>query len=118
MPLVRQLKGTRPVPPEEEPAATTEGRSSTDEDPVSVDAPPTAAFGPALRSLRCGLGLSLGDLARLVNYSKSHLSRVETGKKQPTSDLAQHCDDALGGGGSLVRIAMSTHRRKTRAPRD
>lgn len=72
-------------------------------------------FGPALRTLRSSQGLSLGDLARLVNYSKSHLSRVENGKKQPTSDLARHCDVALGGEGSLVRIAMSVPRRVRQA---
>jgi hypothetical protein len=59
--------------------------------------------------------LSLGALAHLVNYSKSHLSRVETGKKQPTAELARHCDDALGGEGTLIRIAMSVPRRRPRA---
>ncbi len=80
--------------------------------PVSV-AP--AEFGSALRTLRSSQGLSLGDLAHLVNYSKSYLSRVETGKKQPTADLARHCDDALGGEGRLIRIAMSVPRRRTQA---
>ncbi|MBR8740612.1 helix-turn-helix transcriptional regulator [Nocardiopsis sp. MG754419] len=68
-------------------------------------------FGSALRTLRNSQGLSLGELSRLVNYSKSHLSRVENGKKQPTSDLARHCDGALGGEGRLIRIARSVPRR-------
>ncbi len=72
-------------------------------------------FGPTLRALRTSQGLTLGDLARLVNYSKSHLSRVETGKKLPTADLARHCDDALGAEGSLISIAMSLPRRRVQA---
>jgi len=82
---------------------------------LDVESLPPTEFGSALRALRSSRGLSLGDLARLVNYSKSHLSRVENGKKQPTSDLARHCDDALDGGGGLIRIATNVPRRRARA---
>jgi transcriptional regulator with XRE-family HTH domain len=79
---------------------------------VTVEFPETLVFGSALRALRCKQGLSLGDLAQLVNYSKSHLSRVETGKKQPSSDLARHCDAVLGAEGRLIRIVISRPQRR------
>ncbi|WP_432011396.1 helix-turn-helix domain-containing protein [Streptomyces cucumeris] len=68
-------------------------------------ADPSPSFGSALRSHRMARGMSLGDLARLVNYSKSHLSRVETGNKQPTTGLARRCDEVLDGGGCLSKLA-------------
>ncbi|PRY40488.1 AAA ATPase-like protein [Umezawaea tangerina] len=46
--------------------------------------------------------MSQGELARRVNYSKSHLSRVESGDKRPTSALARLCDNALDVDGELL----------------
>ena len=40
-----------------------------------------------------------------MHYSKSHLSKVETGAKPPSTDLARRCDAALAGGGALVALA-------------
>ncbi|MFH8977933.1 helix-turn-helix domain-containing protein [Streptomyces sp. NPDC017890] len=68
---------------------------------------PTRSFGSALRAARGDRGLSLGQLAQLVNYSKSHLSRVETGGKAPTKLLAQRCDEALRTGGRLSSLVAS-----------
>ncbi|MGW3009065.1 helix-turn-helix domain-containing protein [Streptomyces sp. NPDC001219] len=72
-----------------------------------------ASFGSSLRALRKERGLSLGDLARLVNYSRSHLSRVETGKKQPAEGLVRLCDEALGAKGSLLALAVRSPRRRS-----
>jgi len=47
-------------------------------------------------------GLSLGELAKVVHYSKGHLSRVETGSKPASGDLARRCDEALRARGQLL----------------
>jgi len=49
--------------------------------------------------------MSLAALAGSTNYSKSHLSKVESGVKQPSADLARRCDTALGAAGALARLA-------------
>ncbi|WP_232376335.1 helix-turn-helix domain-containing protein [Amycolatopsis aidingensis] len=59
------------------------------------------AFADRLRRLRRARGLSLSRLARLVHYSKGHLSRVENGGKAATPELALACDQALHAGGEL-----------------
>jgi transcriptional regulator with XRE-family HTH domain len=65
------------------------------------------SFGAELRRRRQDAGLSLAALARLVHYSKSHLSKVETGRKPPSPDLAQRCDAALEADGALIGGAAS-----------
>ncbi|MEU6922983.1 MULTISPECIES: helix-turn-helix domain-containing protein [unclassified Streptomyces] len=67
----------------------------------AINTAPTQSFGPALRAARRDRGLSLGQLAQLVNYSKSHLSRVETDAKTPTEMLARRCDEVLRTDGRL-----------------
>lgn len=62
-------------------------------------------FGAQLRARREAAGLSLADLAGLVHYSKSHLSKIETGDKAASVDLARRCDAALGCAGDLARLA-------------
>ncbi|MFC0865179.1 helix-turn-helix domain-containing protein [Sphaerimonospora cavernae] len=64
-----------------------------------------SSFGEELRRRRMAAGLSLSALATAVNYSKSHLSKVETGNKPPTPDLARLCDGALKAGGALRALA-------------
>lgn len=68
---------------------------------MEINTTRTRSFGSALRAARRDRGLSLGQLAQLVNYSKSHLSRVETEDKAPTDMLARRCDEALHTGGRL-----------------
>lgn len=70
---------------------------------------PTIVFGTELRRRRLEAGLSLTDLAKLVHYSKSHLSKVETGSKPASTDLARQCDAALGSGGVLTHLAPQAH---------
>ncbi|MEV6926731.1 helix-turn-helix transcriptional regulator [Dactylosporangium sp. NPDC051485] len=54
-------------------------------------------FGEALRGLRIAAGFrSLAAFAVKVNYSKGYLGNIETGERQPTADLAEACDRALG----------------------
>jgi transcriptional regulator with XRE-family HTH domain len=61
-------------------------------------------FGAVLRRQRLAAGLSLTDLALRVHYSKSHLSKIETGHKAPSHDLARRCDAALGTDGALTAL--------------
>lgn len=72
----------------------------------------SAQFGLSLRLLRKERGLSLGDLARLVNYSSSHLSRVETGKKRAAEGLARRCDEVLEAEGGLLDLLVRPPRRQ------
>ncbi|MGW4806466.1 ATP-binding protein [Kitasatospora sp. NPDC004272] len=53
-------------------------------------------FGERLRALREERGLSLAELARATSYSKSYLSRVETGRRPGHELLAAACARALG----------------------
>ncbi|MFB9519211.1 helix-turn-helix domain-containing protein [Streptomyces cremeus] len=64
----------------------------------------SGAFGAELRRLRAERGMSLSALARSVHYSKGYLSKIETGGKPPTCDVARRCDDVLGAGGTLLRL--------------
>ncbi|MFF1410502.1 helix-turn-helix domain-containing protein [Streptomyces sp. NPDC058289] len=63
-----------------------------------------AAFPAQLRRLRVERGLSLGDLARRTHYSKGYLSKIETGAKPVTLDVARSCDRVLEAGGELLRL--------------
>jgi transcriptional regulator with XRE-family HTH domain len=72
------------------------------------------SFGTELRRRRLDAGLSLADLARLVHYSKSHLSKIENGVKPPSVDLARRCDTALNGAGELAGL-VSTQEHLTEA---
>jgi len=62
------------------------------------------SFGPKLRGLRTEAGLSLTRLAQLLHYSKSYLSKVETGLKKPSPELAVRCDALLGAAGMLAAL--------------
>ncbi|MEU6534742.1 helix-turn-helix domain-containing protein [Streptomyces sp. NPDC047000] len=64
----------------------------------------TAAFPAQLRRLRQERGLSLADLARHTHYSKGYLSKIETGAKRATSDVARRCDAILRAEGALLRL--------------
>ncbi|MFC4500294.1 MULTISPECIES: helix-turn-helix domain-containing protein [Streptomyces] len=74
----------------------------------------TQPFGVALRELRMARGISLTSLAEKVNYSKSHLSRVEKGTKRATEYLVQRCDEVLEAGGALIELGRRSPR--TRQP--
>jgi predicted transcriptional regulator len=58
--------------------------------------------GTALRVLREAAGLTVRDVAALAGVSTGHLSRVETGMRQPSSKwvhavvsaIGKHLDDA------------------------
>ncbi|MGA4956331.1 nSTAND1 domain-containing NTPase [Streptomyces lavendulocolor] len=62
------------------------------------------SFSARLRHLRLRRGLSLADLARRTHYSKGYLSKIETGAKRVTVDVARRCDQVLGADGELLRL--------------
>jgi len=61
-----------------------------------------AAFGQRVRALRTERGWSLADLAVAIPCDKGHLSRIETGARRPTAELARRIDDVLGARGDVV----------------
>jgi transcriptional regulator with XRE-family HTH domain len=62
------------------------------------------SFGARLRSSRISAGMSLGELAKRVNYSKSYLSKIENDHKPPSAQLARQCDNILDAGGELTAL--------------
>ncbi|MBK3571977.1 ATP-binding protein, partial [Streptomyces sp. MBT62] len=64
----------------------------------------TPSFPAQLRRLRRERGLSLADLARRTHYSKGYLSKIETGVKRATVDVARQCDHILGAEGELLKL--------------
>lgn len=69
-------------------------------------APTTHSFPVQLRRLRRERGLSLTDLARRTHYSKGYLSKIETGTKRATVDVARLCDQVLDADGALLRLVQ------------
>ncbi|GAA1362153.1 helix-turn-helix domain-containing protein [Streptomyces beijiangensis] len=61
-------------------------------------------FGSALRRARLSAGLTLAQLSDRVHYSKGQLSKVETGHKRPTEELARLCDGQLDADGVLLAL--------------
>ncbi|MFE7853830.1 helix-turn-helix domain-containing protein [Streptomyces sp. NPDC057403] len=68
----------------------------------------TQSFPAQLRRLRRERGLSLADLARQTHYSKGYLSKIETGVKRATVDVARQCDHILRADGELLRLVRET----------
>ncbi|MFE6710371.1 Scr1 family TA system antitoxin-like transcriptional regulator [Streptomyces sp. NPDC057695] len=66
-------------------------------------ASPQAAFGARLRRLREECGWSQDELGARIEYSSTHISSVETGRKVPTLRLARRADAALGSGDTFER---------------
>lgn len=71
------------------------------------ETPAETSFGARLRTLRLARGMSQAALSRLVHYSKGYLSKIESGVKPATVDLARRCDDALGAGGELATLLLT-----------
>jgi transcriptional regulator with XRE-family HTH domain len=64
-----------------------------------------AAFGQRVRALRTERGWSLAHLAGAIPCDKGHLSRIETGGRRPTAELARRIDDVLDARGDVVAAA-------------
>lgn len=64
-------------------------------------------FTETLRRLRAERQLSLRDLARVSHFSKSYIHDLETGRKQPTPDVAAHLEEALQADGQLAAMVTT-----------
>lgn len=83
--------------------------------------PDQPKFGAELRRRREKVGISLAQLAQRVHYSKGHLSKVESGYKPPSAQLARLCDAVVDADGALVQLIAereSSDRTATQAPPD
>ncbi|WP_253773931.1 helix-turn-helix domain-containing protein [Goodfellowiella coeruleoviolacea] len=69
------------------------------------------SFAALLRDSRIAAGISMGELARRVNYSKSYLSKIENGVKPPNETLARLCDATLSADGRLIEAARAARER-------
>ncbi|WP_131101089.1 helix-turn-helix domain-containing protein [Streptomonospora litoralis] len=64
-------------------------------------------FGNIVRRAMDVRGWSLRELARQVHYDAGYLSRVISGKKRPSAELAQLLDEALGAEGALIQLGTA-----------
>ena len=69
------------------------------------------SFGALLRERRVAAGISLGQFAKRVNYSKSYLSKLENDLKPPNPTVARLCDNVLDAGGTLIEAARERARK-------
>ena len=69
------------------------------------------SFGELLRRHRADAGVSMGELARRGNYSKSYLSKIENDLKPPNGTLARLCDHALDADGALIEAVRVARER-------
>ncbi|WP_062428206.1 helix-turn-helix domain-containing protein [Herbidospora daliensis] len=74
-------------------------------------------FGEKLRGYRNGAGKSLNVLARESSCSKSYLSRLESGERRPSPEVARHLDALLNAGGALKAAALDDRERRVVARR-
>jgi transcriptional regulator with XRE-family HTH domain len=72
-------------------------------------------FGAELRRLRIAAGWTLGEFARSLHYSKGYLSKIETGEKPPSPDLARRCDTELQADGQLAALLPARPPRRSAA---
>jgi DNA-binding XRE family transcriptional regulator len=71
----------------------------------------TTEFGALLRKYREEAGVSLAELARQINYSKSQVSKIENGHKRPSMLFARQCDRVLAADGALTTVEAGPQRR-------
>lgn len=64
-------------------------------------------FAERLRALMDERGLSGNALARKVPCNPAYISRLASGKQQPSRNIVRRLDDALGAGGELVALASA-----------
>ncbi|HUY48035.1 MAG TPA: helix-turn-helix transcriptional regulator [Streptosporangiaceae bacterium] len=64
-------------------------------------------FGGELRRLMAERGISLRETARRVPCDSGYLSKVASGTRRPSGELAGRLDDLLGAGGELAAFAPS-----------
>lgn len=81
------------------------------DEPQSADgtAPEQDVFVAEFRRWRDVRGLSRSALARQMDYSRSYVSKVESGSEHASREFAQAADAALNAGGALRRSWRDQH---------
>ncbi|GAA2238063.1 helix-turn-helix transcriptional regulator [Kitasatospora cystarginea] len=77
---------------------------------LDPDASPRAAFGAQLRLSREEMGLTQDELGDRMEYSGTHVSAVETGRKPPTPRFARQADHVFGSGSKFVDMHWNIRR--------
>jgi transcriptional regulator with XRE-family HTH domain len=72
--------------------------------PLTPDRSVRHLFGSEIRRYRTNADMSLVQLAGVLNYSKSHLARIETAEAAPTRGLAEALDAAFLTDGHFLRL--------------
>ncbi|MFG2945999.1 helix-turn-helix domain-containing protein [Streptomyces adustus] len=67
-------------------------------------------FGAVVQALREHAGLSRGDLAAVVQYSKHTVESVELGRRMPDEAFIERAEEVLGNTGALRRAARHLSR--------
>ncbi|MBB6416044.1 helix-turn-helix transcriptional regulator [Streptomyces sp. AK010] len=80
---------------------------------MSTQAP---TFGEELRRRRNESGKSLTDMERLVHATRSHLSKIERGHRNPSVELARACDAKLCADGRLLALLPAAARTREERP--
>lgn len=62
------------------------------------------AFGAAVRKIREGRGESQAEFAKLLGYTASYVSKIETGDLPPTEPLVDRAEEVLHADGALVKL--------------
>lgn len=63
-------------------------------------------FAAALRDLRLQRGITQKRLGRLAGFSDGYISDLEIGRRSPNVHVARGLDEALGGNGLLIALAV------------
>ena len=78
--------------------------------------PVAESFGSLLRKLRTDAGVSMSELSRRINYSKSQVSKIENGVQRPSAMFAKLCDSALDSHGVLAAAVGRASRTAAEPP--
>lgn len=78
----------------------TGGAGTNATEPESSDSLRT--FGAVVQALREHAGLSRGDFAPLVGYSKHTVASIELGRRMPDDDFVERAEAALGNTGGAA----------------
>lgn len=65
-------------------------------------------FGGKMRVLMIERGVSLRGLAAAVHFDAGYLSKIRSGFRNPSPDLARKLDEALGASGELAALVPAT----------
>ncbi len=65
---------------------------------------PLGLFGSEVRHYREAADLSQRELGLKIGYSEQAVGMIEQGRRKPTLDFAERCDDLFETGGALARL--------------